>query len=66
MIVMVLNLSMDNHEFLVQSARVRPPLLDEFLKPLEEGPSLLKEDKVRAMVVMEVMGREWEVRSCLG
>jgi hypothetical protein len=39
------NLSSDNHEVLVNSARA--PSLDEYLKPLDDRPTLLKDDKVR-------------------
>ena len=43
------NLSQDNHEVLVNSARA--PSLDEYLKPLDETPTLLKDDKVYLQIV---------------
>ena len=39
------NLSSDNHEVLVNAAHA-PPALDEYLRPLDDRPGLLKEDKV--------------------
>eukprot|EP00026_Physarum_polycephalum_P001811 Phypoly_transcript_01814.p1 GENE.Phypoly_transcript_01814~~Phypoly_transcript_01814.p1 ORF type:complete len:641 (-),score=169.30 Phypoly_transcript_01814:60-1982(-) len=49
------NLSSDNHEVLVNSARA--PTLDEYLKPLDDRPTLLKDDKIFAWKGLRLIAR---------